>query len=380
MAKGMYIGIDNKARKVKNIYIGVNGVARRVKKAYIGVGGYARLFYTADQLAYYGSSVGDNSVITGISYPKRNLKGISIGNYAIFPGGRNGNSYYQMVDKYDSSLTHAADFTLYVSHDYATTTVGNYALIGGGELQTSIRKYVYAITNSGTQYSNSISDLGQARSCLAATTVGTRAIFGGGLYGSTVYNNIDVYDSSLNKISTSNTLDAARSNLAATSVGGYAIFAGGDGGKKEVDAFDSSITKQTISDLGVNRNYLAAASIGDYALFAGGTTSTYIDVYKGLTRQSYIYLTTGRLNLVGISIGDYVLFAGGFTSTDMSTLTNTIEVFDKSLTKITDPVLTLYSNRANLAAATVGKYVLFAGGQYTSESGSAVSYVDVYKI
>ena len=31
MAKGLYIGVDNKARKVKKIYIGVNGVAREVK-------------------------------------------------------------------------------------------------------------------------------------------------------------------------------------------------------------------------------------------------------------------------------------------------------------------------------------------------------------
>lgn len=47
MAKGMYIGVDNKARKVSNIYIGVNGVARRVKNIWIGdANGKARLCYT----------------------------------------------------------------------------------------------------------------------------------------------------------------------------------------------------------------------------------------------------------------------------------------------------------------------------------------------
>ena len=31
MAKELYIGVDNKARKVKKIYIGVNNIAREVK-------------------------------------------------------------------------------------------------------------------------------------------------------------------------------------------------------------------------------------------------------------------------------------------------------------------------------------------------------------
>lgn len=47
MAKKLYIGVGNKAKKVKQLYIGVNGKARKVKKAYIGVNGKAKLFYEA---------------------------------------------------------------------------------------------------------------------------------------------------------------------------------------------------------------------------------------------------------------------------------------------------------------------------------------------
>ena len=47
MAKGAYIGIADKARKVKNMYVGIDGKARKVKKAYIGVGGVAKLFFTS---------------------------------------------------------------------------------------------------------------------------------------------------------------------------------------------------------------------------------------------------------------------------------------------------------------------------------------------
>lgn len=47
MGKRVYIGVDNKARKVKKMYIGIDGVARKVKKAYIGVDGVAQLLYSS---------------------------------------------------------------------------------------------------------------------------------------------------------------------------------------------------------------------------------------------------------------------------------------------------------------------------------------------
>lgn len=36
MARGSYIGVSGKARKIKKMYIGINGKARKVKKVYIG--------------------------------------------------------------------------------------------------------------------------------------------------------------------------------------------------------------------------------------------------------------------------------------------------------------------------------------------------------
>lgn len=58
MAKGIYIGADNIARKVKGMYVGVDGVARKVVKGYVGVDGVARLFYIA-QTALGDLAVGD---------------------------------------------------------------------------------------------------------------------------------------------------------------------------------------------------------------------------------------------------------------------------------------------------------------------------------
>lgn len=47
MAKKMYVGVSDVARKVSKMYVGVNGVARKVTKAYVGVNGVAQQFYTA---------------------------------------------------------------------------------------------------------------------------------------------------------------------------------------------------------------------------------------------------------------------------------------------------------------------------------------------
>lgn len=45
MAKKIYIGVSNIARKVASAYIGVSNVARKIKKAYLGVNNVAKLIY-----------------------------------------------------------------------------------------------------------------------------------------------------------------------------------------------------------------------------------------------------------------------------------------------------------------------------------------------
>ena len=46
MAKNIYIGVDNVARKVKQPHIGVDNVARKVKNGFIGVDNVARQFFS----------------------------------------------------------------------------------------------------------------------------------------------------------------------------------------------------------------------------------------------------------------------------------------------------------------------------------------------
>ena len=84
-------------------------------------------------------------------------------------------------------------------------------------------KEVFAGVANG--YWGTATSLSESRYSLAATTVGNYALFGGG-YDSSASNVVDAYDTSLTR-STATALSKSRSGLAATTVGNYALFGGG---------------------------------------------------------------------------------------------------------------------------------------------------------
>ena len=138
MAKKAYIGVDGVARKIKGGYVGVDGVARKIKKAYIGIGGVARPCWAGDSraLAYYGNA-------TALSNKVSFLAATTVGNYALFAGGRKpsttvNHTASKTVDAYDTLLTRTSATSLTNDRfNLAATTVGNYALFAGGEYFTS---------------------------------------------------------------------------------------------------------------------------------------------------------------------------------------------------------------------------------------------------
>ena len=169
MAKGAYVGVDGKARKITSGYVGVSGKARKIVKAYVGIGGVARPCWSAGKkLEYYGA-------ITPLS---------SSGNY-----------------------------------DFSATTVGDYALFGGSLYYRTIDAYDKSLTRSTAEWNTQ-------RNYLSATTVGNYALFAGGYNGGNFYTTVDAYDTSLTR-STPTALIRKREDLAATTIGNYALFGGG---------------------------------------------------------------------------------------------------------------------------------------------------------
>ena len=116
--------------------------------------------------------------VTSLSVARQKIAATTVGNYALFGGGYDGDSYSSTVDAHSTSLSRSTPTAWSVARQkIATTTVGNYALFGGGV---------------------------------------------GGLYSSTV----DAYSTSLSR-STPTALSVKRNELAATTVGDYALFGGG---------------------------------------------------------------------------------------------------------------------------------------------------------
>ena len=141
------------------------------------------------------------------------------------------------------------------------------------------------------KYSGTLTPLSQARSALAATSIGDYALFGGG-YDSSSYSVLDAYDTYLIR-TTPTPLSQARQYLAATSLGDYALFGGGYSSSSSdysdvVDAYDTSLVRTTSTPLSSARYYLSATSIGDYALFGGGNDGSYYDVVEAYSVKNIL--------------------------------------------------------------------------------------------
>ena len=211
--------------------------------------------------------------LTNLTYTAMNLASTTIGNYALFGGGKAATSSlgFEAVDAYTSDLVKKSAASLNKRrHGLSATTVGNYALFGGG-IGNSIYSTVDAYTSDLVK--TTAPDLSNTKRELASTTVGNYALFGGGLIGSTYYTTVDAYTSDLVK-TTAPDLSVGRGGLVATTLGDYALFGGGSKGSNtysnNVDGYTSNLIKKIDDSFSYERAYLAATTIGNYALFGGG--------------------------------------------------------------------------------------------------------------
>ena len=379
--KVCYVGVDGKARQVKKIYVGVNSFARRVKKAYVGVGGIARIWWTTG-LEYNGTAPALNPA-------RRNLAATTVGNYALFGGGMTPIRVAN-VDAYDASLTKHSVTSLSDGREFlAATTVGNYALFGGGRNDNST--VVGTVDAYDTSLTRTLPDTITALWYLSATSNGSYAIFAGGQNNKNTYVRAYsfAYDTSLTKTSSPN-MSKARKDLAATTVGNYALFGGGsdlDGKYSNdmydtVDAYNTSLTLTSGKTLSAKRKCLAATAVGNYALFGGGGTSStvgtnVVDAFdSSLTRSTPDVLSAVRMDLSATTVGGFAVFGGGGTHNYTATNCNAVDAYDESLVH-TIPEHNLSVGRECYAATTVGSYALFGGG-WDPINSKYVSTVDVY--
>lgn len=410
MAKKMYIGVSNVARKIKKQYLGVDGKARKVKKGYIGVGGVARPFFSGEP-AYYGQ-------ITPLSIARSGLAATTVGNYALFAGGAVGYfgvsdasaTGFETVDAYSANLTKTTAPSLGVKRSGLTaTTVGNYALFAGGEYSSGGSNYY---NNSIDVYDNTLTKMSLlslgyttvdtstspptshrhvcAGDGMSSTTIADVALFSRGFICSSSQTMDDnIYSVTSTLVSSRLAASFGRYYASATTAGTHAVFYGGSTASNSATVINADQTSTTAT-IGSNRYKFynnAATSVGDFAIFAGGEDN---HLTSGSAKYPYVYalsaslvtsalsnLSTSKASLSATTVGELAIFAGGYSSGNASTAasdtSNIIDIYDANLVKTS--VLTLAVKRGKLSATAIGDYALFAGG-YDLSNSSAVSTVE----
>lgn len=384
-ARGTF-SLSAKYERLEYVQTGVStGLkARRVRKAYIGKNGVAKSFFSDLRTIVYG---GKTNVPLRASNSKslnrnfgliNNVAGASVGNYAIFAGGDDGQSneynYSDSVNAYDSSLTAQniaqlsfSNYTDKWRSGMLSGVINNKAVFAGGYYlykplfgKAKIIRCDEAISYNTSLTQTQLTDLSSAK-CNCATANTTNHLIFAGWVNNTNSNTTDAYDNSLTR-STITALGTARYYLAGASIGEYAIFAGGKDDSTSyslVECYDAALTKHTLENLSAIRTNFQGASFAGYAVFGGGTTSTpYIDRYNAsLTRDTTIALSSSRSNTatgtLGSGMDKRLIFAGGDNKSTV------VDVFDASFTRTS---YSLSVGRTKATIVSVGNYALVAGG------------------
>jgi hypothetical protein len=242
----------------------------------------------------------------------------------------------------------------------------------GGATKINFTNFSSSNIPAGNYFAgNNLDSLAQEKANAAATTVGEFYLFAGGTITGNVTNSTDAYNSSLTKVSVTN-LSVARSDLRAAKIGNFALFGGGTD-STTVDAYNTSLTRSTPTAFGIGRRWLAASSTSNHAIFAGGfvdSNSTYraqVDAYNSsLTKTNPTDLSLGRRFLGATYVGNFVIFAGGWNPGTGNT--STVDAYNLALTRSIPT--TLSGARERIGGATVNNTAIIGPGISSSNTDS----------
>lgn len=367
MAKGAYIGVSGKARKIKKMYFGVGGKARKVKKGYIGVGGVARQFFSSEPtVSYWGAA-------TPLHTARYYLAGASVKNFALFAGGSiDDETNTSAVDAYNGSLAHSTPTSLSAEIGGTTGVSGDsYAIFGGGGTTTRRTDILNAYNASLVR--SIPTKLSEARGGSTGERVGNYALFCGGYTGNSVVSTVDAYNNSLVR-SNPTSLSAAKESAAGARTGNYALIAGGFDSRglvinnANVNSYNASLVRGVPSALSVARGGLAGASVDVFALFAGGWADSgmvsTVEAYNSSLTRSTIASLSISYRPKGCATPSFAIF-----SSDDS---YAFDIYNALLIRTSVNA----SPRDNHALAAVNNYCLLGGGNHNYTPSASV---DVYQ-
>lgn len=376
MAKSIYVGVGDKARKVKKLYVGVNNVARKVKKVYVGdANGKARLCYINGV-----SNIPNLQAFTHYNYPIG--CGESNSKYMVFARLNSSKTYF---DYYNENLTHTSEiysssagddegyiishcnfndcacFSKYsaiilINSSLTKRTLspifrdesGSYgSMMYGGGYNTGISattsyliargcynymgvgRYLYS--RAGYTYNTSYTESSLAGSDLLPSSItgqanGMAFFYGGEYYGHSLLKESCVYNNSLTK-STLTAFSVNQSNKTDRSsrVGTSVLFSFCSGAPAVI--YNSSLSYQQIRNITSGEYLWNTTGDSKYALLAAGTSSTgngnnmysintsyTVTKHSTALKNTYGYATVGASPMAA-NINGYYIFAGGYNQT-----------------------------------------------------------------
>jgi hypothetical protein len=300
----------------------------------------------SDRVDIYNVTSGSWTTAT-LSVPRHQLAATSSQNLVFFGGGgkeaKTPTTVYDRVDIYNTSNGSWSTATLsQPRYGLAATSVGNLVLFGGGYNSTGYSNVVDVFDVTSNTWTNAT--LSEARRWLASTSVDNRyALFAGGQKPKGSNKNqpsnvVDIFDS-LNGMWNTTTLSQARSHLAATSLGNLAFFGGGHftKGSNEnqpsnvVDIFNSTSQTWSTSTLSQARDQLASSSIGEIVAFGGGwngsSASSVVDVLNVTSGIWFtVTLSVALFCLASTSSKNKIFFGGGNSTNGYSNVVNIFEI------------------------------------------------------
>lgn len=402
MSKGIYVGIEDKARKVKKAYTGIENKARKIKKGYIGVGGVARpLFSSEPELTYYGE-------LELLDFPGP-LVGTSLGNYAVFLrgyydgpdfGGR-----YAEFNAYDANLINhsSGEFTDGFSATDHAVPIGNYALFPHTIFYDELPQIGTDDILSGPEVPTLDVNLTRGtadgfielRTGFGGASNKNYALFYGGSMGPDVSSFWDAYDKNLTHTFGEIAGPFTEATYSA-SLDNYAVFC--EPWENVICAFDVNLTQHAMSPLYAEEGRDVPTGIGfnNHAIFAGGEfvdyrddvnrshTTSVIDVYdENLVKCPNLELSSPKMLMGAVVLDNHLIFAGGrYFAEEDSNVANyeykyslaEVDVFDSNFVRHSGPPLK--APRDFIAGAIVDKYALFAGGCTWVQDGNDLNNED----
>ena len=204
-------------------------------------------YYYNDETSIYDDKLTLITSAQDLSGRRDGCAGVSVGNYAVFGGGRYGDDSTDIdksYDVYDTSLTRSTIANVGpTTYDVASSSNGKYGIFGAGWMLMT-NTIVWVIDKSLTSITGvsgfTCGQSGVSYNCLGVNNSDFYLFAGGQYWNSSppsYYSNIHIYD--LDLVHSIKNLTSAREYVMGGSVGKYVLFAGGRTGESSYDGVNT---------------------------------------------------------------------------------------------------------------------------------------------